>query len=393
MSRILFINSVCNGSTGTICKNLYKAAEEAGHTCCIAYGRGDAPEGFNTIKIGNQLDIYLHVLKARLFDASGFGSKKATKFFVKQIKEFKPDVIHLHNIHGYYVNIEILFNYLKQHPEIKKIWTLHDCWSYTGHCAHYTYKKCNKWKTCCNGKCTNTKEYPQTLFSNIKSNFNKKKEVFSNVENMILVTPSKWLKDEVGKSYLKGYPIEVINNGVDINVFKPTPSNIKQQYGIGDKKVILGVSSIWNKMKGLDTFIELSKEIDDQYQLVLIGLNKKQVEQLPCNIIGISRTENVQELVRWYSAAYVFLNPTLEDTYPTTNLEAIACGTPVVTFNTGGSPESAFAGEDNIIEKKDIFNFFKNDINLEVPKSDILDFKEMNRSYLNIYIKGNSNYE
>jgi len=210
---------------------------------------------------------------------------------------------------------------------------------------------------------------------------------------MILVTPSKWLKYEVGKSYLKDYSIEVINNGVDTNVFKPTLSNIKQQYGIGDKKVILGVSSIWNRMKGLDTFIELSKEIDDQYQLVLIGLNKKQVEQLPCNIIGISRTENVQELVKWYSAAYIFLNPTLEDTYPTTNLEAIACGTPVVTFNTGGSPESAFAGEDNIIEKKDIFNFFKNDINLEVPKSDILDFKEMNRSYLNIYSKGNGKYE
>ena len=350
MSRILFINSVCNGSTGTICKNLYKAAKDAGHTCCIAYGRGDAPEGFNTIKIGNQLDIYLHVLKARLFDASGFGSKKATKDLIKQIEEFKPDVIHLHNIHGYYVNIEILFNYLKQHPEIKKIWTLHDCWSFTGHCAYYTYAKCDKWQICCNGNCPNKKEYPQTVFSNIKSNFNKKKEIFSNVENMILVTPSKWLKDEVGKSYLKDYPIEVINNGVDINVFKPTPSHIKQQYGIENKKVILGVASVWDKRKGLDTFIELSKELDDQYQIVLIGLNKKQIEQLHNNIIGISRTENVQELVKWYSAADVYFNPTLEDNYPTTNLEAIACGTPVVTFNTGGSPESAFAGEDRIVD-------------------------------------------
>ena len=392
MSRILFINSVCNGSTGTICKNLYKAAKEAGHTCCIAYGRGNAPEGFNTIKIGNQLDIYLHVLKARLFDASGFGSKKATKSFIKQIEEFKPDVIHLHNIHGYYVNIEILFNYLKQHPEIKKIWTLHDCWSFTGHCAYYTYAKCDKWQTCCKGNCPNKKEYPQTIFSNVKSNFNKKREIFSDVENMILITPSRWLKKEV-KSYLKDYPIEVINNGVDTNVFKPTPSAIKQQYGIEDKKVILGVASIWDKRKGLDTFIELSKELDDQYQIVLIGLNKKQIEQLPTNIIGISRTENVQELVKWYSAADVFFNPTLEDNYPTTNLESIACGTPVITFNTGGSPESAFAGEDYIIEKKDIFNFFKNDINLEVPKSDILDFKEMNRSYLNIYSKGNGKYE
>lgn len=349
MSRILFINSVCNGSTGTICKNLYKAAQEAGHTCCIAYGRGDAPDGFNTIKIGNQLDIYLHVLKARLFDASGFGSKKATKNLIKQIEEFKPDVIHLHNIHGYYINIEILFNYLKKHPEIKKIWTLHDCWTFTGHCSHYTYRKCNKWQTCCDGDCPNKKEYPKSWFSNIKSNFNKKKEIFCGVENMILITPSKWLKNEVEKSYLKDYPIEVINNGVDTNLFKPTPSNIKQQYGIEDKKVILGVSSVWNKMKGLDTFIELSKELDNQYQIVLIGLNKKQIEQLPTNIIGISRTENVQELVKWYSAAALFFNPTLEDTYPTTNLEAIACGTPVITFNTGGSPESAYADEDKIV--------------------------------------------
>ncbi|RGE98294.1 glycosyltransferase [Catenibacterium sp. AM22-15] len=349
MSRILFINSVCNGSTGTICKNLYKAAEEAGHTCCIAYGRGDAPEGFNTIKIGNQLDIYLHVLKSRLIDASGFGSEKATKDLIKQIEEFKPDVIHLHNIHGYYVNIEILFNYLKHHPEIKKIWTLHDCWSYTGHCAYYSYAKCDKWQTCCNGNCPNKKEYPQTIFSNVKSNFNKKREIFSGVENMILVTPSKWLKKEVEKSYLKDYPIEVINNGVDTNVFKPTPSNIKQQYGIEDKKVILGVASVWDKRKGLDTFIELSKELDNQYQIVLIGLNKKQIAQLPTNIVGISRTENVQELVKWYSAADVYFNPTLEDNYPTTNLESIACGTPVITFNTGGSPESAYVDEDKIV--------------------------------------------
>ena len=166
---------------------------------------------------------------------------------------------------------------------------------------------------------------------------------------MILITPSKWLKKEVEKSYLKDYPIEVINNGVDTNVFKPSPSNIKQQYGIKDKKVILGVASVWDKRKGLDTFIELSKELDDQYQIVLIGLSKKQIEQLPNNITGISRTENVQELVKWYSAADVYFNPTLEDNYPTTNLESIACGTPVITFDTGGSPESAYADEGNIV--------------------------------------------
>lgn len=384
MSRILFINSVCNGSTGTICKNLYKAAQEAGHTCCIAYGRGDAPEGFNTIKIGNQLDIYLHVLKARLFDASGFGSKKATKDLIKQIEKFKPDVIHLHNIHGYYINIEILFNYLKQHPEIKKIWTLHDCWSFTGHCAYYTYAKCEKWQTGCNGNCPNKKEYPQTILSNIKSNFNKKREIFSGVENMILVTPSKWLKKEVEKSYLKDYPIEVINNGVDTNVFRPIPSNIKQQYGIEDKKVILGVASVWDKRKGLDTFIELSKELDDQYQIVLIGLSKKQIEKLPKKVIGISRTENVQELVKWYSAADVYFNPTLEDNYPTTNLEAIACGIPVITFNIGGSSESAYADEDKIVTN-DINSIVETIKECSFDRIINVDSKKMISNYMEIY--------
>ena len=178
MSRILFINSVCNGSTGTICKNLYKAAEEAGHKCCIAYGRGDAPGGFNTIKIGNKLDIYLHVLKARMFDASGFGSKHATKNFIKKIEEFKPDVIHLHNIHGYYVNVEILFEYLKSHREIKKIWTLHDCWAFTGHCAHYLNIGCYSWYNGCS-KCSISSSYPKSFFDRSKKNFFRKKRLFT----------------------------------------------------------------------------------------------------------------------------------------------------------------------------------------------------------------------
>lgn len=385
MSRILFINSVCNGSTGTICKNLYKAAVEAGHECCIAYGRGEVPKGFHTIKIGNKLDFYLHVLKARLFDASGFGSKSATKEFIKKIDEFKPDIIHLHNIHGYYVNIEILFKYLKEHPEIKKIWTLHDCWAFTGHCAYYTYAKCNKWQTCCNGYCPNKKEYPKTIFSKVESNFNRKRKIFCGVENMILITPSKWLKKEVEKSYLKLYQTEVIHNGVDINVFKYTESNIKERYDIKNKKVILGVASVWDKRKGLDIFIELSKQLDNEYQIVLIGLNKKQIKNLPNNIIGITRTENVEELVKWYSAAEVFFNPTLEDNYPTVNLEAIACKTPVVTFNTGGSPESGYYGKCILNNNKLIFKEIKNINTLNDLVKKNISLKYMNKYYLLLY--------
>lgn len=386
MSRILFINSVCNGSTGTICKNLYKAAVEAGHECCIAYGRGEVPKGFHTIKIGNKLDFYLHVLKARLFDASGFGSKSATKEFIKKIDEFKPDIIHLHNIHGYYVNIEILFKYLKEHPEIKKVWTLHDCWAFTGHCAYYTYAKCDKWKSCCNGICANKKEYPKTIFSRIKINFNKKKQIFSDVENMVLVTPSKWLKSEVENSFLKKYHVEVINNGVDTNIFKPILSDIKQQYGIENKKIILGVASVWDKRKGLDTFIELSKKLDYDYKIVLIGLSKKQIKNLPINIIGINRTENVQELVKWYSVANIFFNPTFEDNYPTVNLEAIACGTPVVTFDTGGSSEIAEFFGMTINKNINFDKFVKEIINKKFKNNSFsISIENMGKYYKELY--------
>lgn len=372
MSRILFINSVCNGSTGTICKNLYKAAVEAGHECCIAYGRGEAPKGFKTIKIGNKLDIYLHVLKARLFDASGFGSKHATKEFIKKIDEFKPDIIHLHNIHGYYVNIEILFKYLKAHPEIKKVWTLHDCWAFTGHCPHFEHEKCEQWKTECQ-KCVRTNEYPKSFIDLCNRNFKKKKELFSNIENLVLVSPSQWLCNLLKESFLNKYKCIVINNGVDTSVFKYTPSNIKERFNIVEKKVILGVASVWDKKKGLDTFLQLSKELDEDYKIVLIGLSKSQIKQLPKSILGVERTENVQELVEWYSSAFVFLNPTLEDNYPSVNLEANACGTPVITFNTGGSPESV--SDANIVD---------NSIHMNDLKEIIL-FQSSNDSVENIF--------
>ncbi|OUQ04802.1 glycosyl transferase [Thomasclavelia spiroformis] len=385
MSRILFINSVCNGSTGTICKNLYKAAVEAGHECCIAYGRGEAPRGFNIIKIGNKLDFYLHVLKARLFDASGFGSKRATKEFIKKIDEFKPDIIHLHNIHGYYVNIEILFNYLKQHPEIKKVWTLHDCWAFTGHCPHFEYEQCDQWKTECK-KCVKKREYPRTLIDRCKKNYRIKKCIFTSVDNLILVSPSRWLESLVKKSYLQHYSIRVINNGIDTKIFKYTKSDIKEKYGIKNKKLILGVASVWDKKKGLDTFIELSKKIDADYQIVLIGLNKKQIKKLPNNIIGINRTENIQELVKWYSAANIFFNPTFEDNYPTVNLEAIACGTPVVTFDTGGSSEIAEFFGMTINKNINFDKFVKKIINKKFKNNSFsISIENMGKYYKELY--------
>lgn len=353
MSRILFINSVCNGSTGTICKNLYKAAEKAGHECCIAYGRGEAPEGFYTIKIGNKCDIYAHVLKARLFDAMGFGSKHATKVFINQIEQFKPDIIHMHNIHGYYINIEILFNYLKKHPEIKKIWTLHDCWAFTGHCAHYLNINCYKWhNACCN--CKLLSRYPKSLIDNSRFNYYYKKNLFNGVKNLELVAVSSWLSSQIGKSFLKKYPIHVKKNGIDTRIFSKYDFN-EDVEKLHNKKIILGVSNIWTKEKGIDDFIQLSQIIDDDYEIMLIGKVDKKIKKKYNNIIYISNINNPKDLAKWYLRAYVFFNPTKGETFGLTNYEAQSCGTPTVTYNAGGTNETILLANSYVINNLNEF--------------------------------------
>ena len=353
--KVLMINSVCGiRSTGRICTDLAKVLEEQGHTVKIAYGREIVPKEFEkyAVRIGTNLDVYFHVLQSRLFDNSGFCSTSATKKFIKWVREYNPDVIHLHNLHGYYINIEVLFKYLKEEFKGKIIWTLHDCWAFTGHCAYFDYVNCSKWKNeCCN--CPAIKDYPKSHVDNVKRNFKKKEELFTGLNNLIIVTPSKWLSDEVNKSFLKNYPVQVIHNGIDTNVFKPTKSNIKEKYNIKNKKIVLGVSSVWDRRKGLEYMVDLSRTLDETYIVVVIGITKKQQKNLPPNMLGILHTNSIKELVEWYSAAEVFVNPTLEDNYPTTNLEAISCGTPVITFDTGGSPESAIV-YGTMVEKGDV---------------------------------------
>lgn len=352
--KILQINSVCGvGSTGRIATDLYKVIEEAGHECVIAYGRGTAPKGIKTIKIGTNFDNYMHVAKTRIFDKHGFGSTKATREFIKKVEEYDPDVIHLHNIHGYYINIKILFNYLKRANK-KVVWTLHDCWAFTGHCAYFDYVGCSKWKEGCK-ECPQKKEYPNSLLSdNSENNFNKKKEIFTGVKDLTIVTPSKWLAGLVKESYLSEYKVEIINNGIDLDVFKPTESDFRERYGLEDKFIVLGVASVWDRRKGLNYFVELSEKLDDNYRVVVVGVTEKQKEELPKNMIGITKTNNVKELVEIYSTADVFVNPTLEDNFPTTNLESLACSTPVITFNTGGSVECVVEGCGKIVKSKTI---------------------------------------
>ncbi|XZM23881.1 glycosyltransferase [Clostridium perfringens] len=354
--KVLQINSVCGvGSTGRIATDLYKVLEEQGHECVIAYGRGTAPEGIKTIKIGTDFDNYMHVAKTRLFDKHGFGSTKATKEFIKKVKEYDPDVIHLHNIHGYYINIEILFDYLKKSNK-KVIWTLHDCWSFTGHCSHFDYIGCDKWKDKCE-KCPQKKEYPSSILKdNSNWNYEKKKQLFTSVNNMTIVTPSKWLSNLVKESFLNKYPIKVINNGIDLGIFKPTKSNFREKHNLQDKIIILGVASVWTEKKGFNYFIELASRLDDSFKIIMLGITEKQKKMLPNNILGIKKTNNTIELAEIYSIADFFVNTTLEENFPTTNLEAIACGTKVISFDTGGCNETIDYGKLGICIKKGDIN-------------------------------------
>lgn len=341
--RILFINVVCGiRSTGRICTDLATALESKGHEVKIAYGRELVPEQFKkySVKIGSDFDVKMHGVKARLFDACGFGSKKATVKFINWVKDFNPDVIHLHNIHGYYINIEILFNYLRTCGK-KIIWTLHDCWAFTGHAAYCESAACERWLSGCYN-CKKRREYPSSLIDRSKSNWKKKEKVFSDVPNLLIATPSEWLAKLVKKSFLREYTINVIHNGVDLSVFKPLQRNeYYSKYNLKGKKVILGIAALWEERKGLNDFLQLFDLLNSDYQIVLVGLSKDQIERLPAGIIGIARTNSTEQLVQLYNLADVFINPTYEDNYPTANIEAIACGTPVITYNTGGSPESA----------------------------------------------------
>ena len=350
--KVMQINSVCGiGSTGRIATDIHNILMDQGHESYIAYGR-DLPKNCeNVIRIGTEIDNYTHVAKTRLFDKHGFGSIKATKEFINKVKDIDPDIIHLHNIHGYYINIEILFDYLKEANK-PVVWTLHDCWSFTGHCAYFDYVGCDKWKTGCYS-CPEKKAYPSSLiFDNSKNNYINKKEIFTGVKNLTIVTPSQWLANLVQESFLNEYPVKVINNGIDLNVFKPIESRFREKYNLQDNFIILGVASTWNRRKGLKYFEEMSEVLEKDERIVLVGLSEKQLKELPNSIIGISRTNNVEELVEIYSSADVFVNPTLEDNFPTTNLEALACGTPVITFDTGGSPECVDTNTGIVVEEK-----------------------------------------
>ncbi|MBR2847492.1 MAG: glycosyltransferase [Clostridia bacterium] len=354
--KVFQINSVCGvKSTGRIATDIYNILKQQGHECKIAYGR-ENPQNIaseDAIKIGTDTGVKFHALMSRITDKTGFYSKTATKKLIKQIEEYNPDVVHLHNIHGYYINIEMLFKYLAK-ADKKVVWTLHDCWSVTGHCAYFDIVNCDKWKTGCHC-CPQKKKYPTSLvFDNSKSNWQKKKKLFTAVKDMTLITPSRWLEGIITESFLANCKTTVINNGIDLNVFKPTESDFRKKYNLEDKKIILGVAAIWEVRKGFEDFIKIAKMINDDYRIVMVGVTEEQKKQLPENVIAIGRTNNVQELAAIYTTSDVFINPTKEEMFGMVNIEALACGTPVVTYNTGGSPEGIDSSCGIVVDKGDV---------------------------------------
>lgn len=343
--RYVQLNSFYNGSTGSIMRGLHSQLSLHGVDSYCFWGRRHESIDDHMQRCATKPEVYLHGAMTRLFDRMGFYSKRDTARLLQRLDEIDPDVVHLHNIHGYWVNIEMLFGWLAAH-RCQVRWTLHDCWAFTGHCAHFTYVECAQWKTHCahSNSCPQLDTYPKTISkASCARNFEDKKRIFTSVppERMTLLTPSQWLSNLVEESFLKGYPVEVRHNTIDRAVFRPTPSAFREQYGIGDRFMILGVANPWTNRKGLGDFVRLARELDtDRCAIVLVGLSKIQVREISEGIICLTRTDSPQELAGIYSAADVFFNPTVEDNFPTVNLEAEACGTPVITYDTGGCSET-----------------------------------------------------
>ena len=347
--RVILVNTVVGtGSVGRLVQGLYETLSANGYECMVAYGRDTHPEGMNAYRIGQDMDVYIHGGLSRLTDRHGFYSKRATLEFINVIEEFKPDIIHLHNIHGYYLHIGVLFEYLKS-TDIRIIWTLHDCWTFTGHCSHFEYIGCNKWVTGCYS-CEQLGEYPRSLGKdNSRRNYADKKELFTGFPDMTLVTPSQWLKARVEQSFMGEYHTVVVPTGIDTSVFHPVVEErrddnlvfrLRNSLNLRNKNVLLGVANPWRVRKGLMQFENLSKLISERCVIVLVGLDDEKIRSLPESVIGIGHTDSVEELAALYSMADIYVNLTLEDTFPTTNIEALACGTPVITYRSGGSAES-----------------------------------------------------
>ena len=352
--KILFLNAIPYGSTGKIVDGISDVAKKEGHTTLtyLSWTKKYRKSDRDDVIVGSFFGKLSHIIRGRLTGKNGLYSKRDTKRLLKVLDSYKPDVINLHILHCWCINLPMLFDYIKRN-NIKVVWTFHDCWAFTGQCPHFIMAGCDKWKTGCY-ECPQYKEYPMAYVDKTEKMYKLKKEWFTGVNDMTIVTPSLWLADLVKESFLKEYSTKVINNGIDLNIFKPTVGDFKEKYSLDGKKIVLGVAFDWGKRKGLDVFLELAKRLPNDYQIVLVGTNDEIDKTLPENIISIHRTQSQRELAEIYSASDVFVNATREDTFPTVNMEAIACGAPIVTFKTGGSPEIIDSSCGIVVDVNDI---------------------------------------
>lgn len=349
-------------STGKIAEDISKVAINHGWQTYTAWGRFAKPSVSEQFHVGGLINTYLHYLAHKLFDREGLVSKCATKNLIKRIDEIKPDIIHLHNIHDHYMNYPLLFEYLSK-ADIPVVWTQHDCWAFTGGCMYYDLQNCDKWKS----QCRNCPEHRALLGDTTEKQFALKRDLLAKIKNLTYVPVSDWLGESLLESHQKNRPIITIHNGIDVSLFKPIEKSSQN-----NKFTILGVAAVWDKRKGLDDFIQLRSMLSiEDYDITLVGLTEKQIKSLPYGIKGITRTTNVQELVQLYSDADVFVNPTYSDNFPTTNLEALACGTPVITYKTGGSPEAIDENTGAVVEQGDL-----NALSETIKEFQVLGFKQ-----------------
>ena len=354
--KLLQINPVVrlNTSTGRIMKEIGEMAIAAGWESYIAYSgaRDGVPQhSSRLVPVGNKFDLALHAAATRLFDAHGLVSRRVTRAFIRRMQEIDPDVVHIHNVHGYWLNYPLLCQYLRESGK-PVIWTVHDCWLYTGHCYYYSAAGCDKWSSGC-GHCPQKRAFPASwLLDRSARNWRDKQRAFGSLERLTIVPVSEWIRGEMSRSFLWDKPFRVIHNGIDLDVFRPEAAE-GQERPAGT--VILGVATLWHEEKGVRDFIELAGKLRPNEHLVLVGrMSEAQRAAFPAGVQLVERTENVAKLAALYATATVFVNPTWQDNYPTVNLEAIACGTPVVTYRTGGSVEAVADGTGFVVEQGDV---------------------------------------
>ena len=353
--KIVELNTYCGvGSTGRIAVEIADYAARQGAETVVGFGVGNVPPGAETyaLRIGGLMERKWHGLIRKLLDAEGYGSVHATRDLIRFLKAYRPDVLHLHNVHGCYLNHRLLFRYLRK-ANIPVIWTLHDCWPFTGHCAYFDYVGCDRWKSRC-GKCPQQRSYPACFgLDGSGCNHSRRQKLFTSVNRLTLVTPCKWLQGLLGESFLQDVPSRVVYNGVNRTVFRPVESDLRAKYGITQPYLVLAVASEWEERKGLRYLYPLAEALGEEYRLVVIGLTQEQITALPIKLLGLAKTASATELAKWYAAADCLVNPTMEDNMPLVNLEAMACGTPVAVFATGGCPEALTPQTGIVVPKGD----------------------------------------